>query len=150
MQESDSVPEIILQEAEEATLQLLPAKSREHYEKVFSEFNEWKEKRGVMTINEEVLLSYFLNLKKKYAISSMWSKYSMLKAAIKVHKNIDIGKYSKLTAYLKSESRGYKAKKAAVLERAHVEEFLTRACDEEYLMIKVISLNLLDIVDNKL
>jgi hypothetical protein len=47
----------------------------------------------------------------------------MLKAAIKVYKNIDIGKYSKLTAYLKSESRGCKAKKAAVLERAHVEEF---------------------------
>ncbi|KAJ3655697.1 hypothetical protein Zmor_014817 [Zophobas morio] len=90
-----------------------------------------------MTINEEILLSYFLNLKKKYAISSMWSKYSMLKAAIKAHKIIDIGKYSKPTAYLKSESREYKAKKAAVLERAHVEEFLTRACDKEYLMTKV-------------
>jgi hypothetical protein len=113
----------ILEEAEEATLQLLPAKFRDHYEKVFSEFNEWAEKQRVMTINEEVLLSYFLNLK-KYAISSTWSKYSMLKAAIKVYKNIDIGKYSrKLTAYLRSESRGYKAKKAAVLEGAHVEEF---------------------------
>jgi hypothetical protein len=55
MQESYSVPEIILKEAEEATLQLLPAKSRQHYEKVFSEFNEWKEKRGVKTINEEVI-----------------------------------------------------------------------------------------------
>jgi hypothetical protein len=91
MQESYSVPEIILEEAEEATLQLLPAKSREHYEKVFSEFNEWKEKRWVMAINEEVLLSYFLNLK-KYVISSMWSKYWMLKATIKVYKNINIGK----------------------------------------------------------
>ncbi|KAJ3652150.1 hypothetical protein Zmor_018140 [Zophobas morio] len=149
MQESNFVPEIILQEAEEAPLQLLPAKSREQYEKVFSEFNEWKAKRGVMTINGEVLLPYFLNLKWKYAISSIWSKYSVLKASINVNKNIDIGKYSKLTAYLKSESRGYKAKKAAVLERAHVEEFLTRACDKKYLMIKVISLNLLDIVDNK-
>jgi hypothetical protein len=115
----------------------LPAKSREHYEKVFSEFNDWKEERGVMTINEEVLLSYFLNLKKRYAISSMWSKYSMLKAAIKVYKNIDIGKYSKLMAYL--TSRRYRPKKAEVLERTHVEEFLTRACDKEYLMIKVIS-----------
>ncbi|KAJ8921715.1 hypothetical protein NQ315_010625 [Exocentrus adspersus] len=36
-----------------------------------------------------------------------------------------------------SESRGYKPKKAAILERAHIEEFLTRACDKEYLMIKV-------------
>jgi hypothetical protein len=43
MQESYSAPEIILDEAEEATLQLLPSNSREHYEKVFSEFNEWKE-----------------------------------------------------------------------------------------------------------
>jgi hypothetical protein len=46
MQESYSVPEIIIEEAEEATLQLLPAKSREHYEKVFFEFTECKEKRG--------------------------------------------------------------------------------------------------------
>jgi hypothetical protein len=38
--QSYSVPEKILEEAEEATLQLLPAKSREHYEKVFSEFNK--------------------------------------------------------------------------------------------------------------
>jgi hypothetical protein len=139
MEESDPVPETILEEAEEATRQLLPAKSREHYEKVFSEFNDWKEERGVMTINEEVLISYFLNLKKRYAISSMWSKYSMLKAAIKVYKNIDIGKYSKLMAYLKNQSRGYRPKKAEVLERTHVEEFLTRACDKECLMIKVIS-----------
>jgi hypothetical protein len=52
MQESYSVPEVILEETEES---LLPAKCREHYENVFSEFNEWKEKRGVMTINEEVI-----------------------------------------------------------------------------------------------
>jgi hypothetical protein len=61
MQESYSVPEVILEEAEESFLQLLPAKCREHYEKVFSECNEWKEKRGVMTLNEEVsdLTLYF-------------------------------------------------------------------------------------------
>jgi hypothetical protein len=50
MQESYSVPEVILEETEESFLQLLPAKCREHYENVFSEFNEWKEKWGVMTI----------------------------------------------------------------------------------------------------
>jgi hypothetical protein len=58
MQECYSVSEIILEEAEEATLQLLPAKSGQHYEKVFSEFNEWKEKRRViiafLTFEEEV------------------------------------------------------------------------------------------------
>ncbi|KAJ8916371.1 hypothetical protein NQ315_005069 [Exocentrus adspersus] len=55
----------------------------------------------------------------------------------KVTSDTDIGKYSKFTAYLKSESRGYKPKKAAILERAHIGEFFTRACDKEYLMIKV-------------
>jgi hypothetical protein len=33
----------------------LPAKSRGHHEKLFSEFNEWEEKQGVMTINEELI-----------------------------------------------------------------------------------------------
>ncbi|KAJ8923872.1 hypothetical protein NQ315_006648, partial [Exocentrus adspersus] len=138
MQESNCVPVAVFEEARRAIFHLLPAKSREHYEKVFAEFNEWREKRGVMTINEEVMLSYFLNLKKKYAVSSLWPKYSMLKATIKVYKNTDIGKYNQLTAYLQpSELRGYKPKKAAILERAHIEEFLTRAYDKEYLMIKV-------------
>ncbi|KAJ8912855.1 hypothetical protein NQ315_007987 [Exocentrus adspersus] len=89
-----SVPVAVFEEAQRAIFHLLPAKSRKHYEKVFAEFNEWREKRGVMTINEEVMISYFLNLKKKYAVSSLWSKYSMLKATIKVYKNTDIGKYS--------------------------------------------------------
>ncbi|KAJ8910767.1 hypothetical protein NQ315_008888 [Exocentrus adspersus] len=94
MQESNCVPVAVFEEAQRAIFHLLPVDSREHYEKVFAEFNEWREKRGVMTINKEVMLSYFLNLKKKYAVSSLWSKYSMLKATIKVYKNTDIGKYS--------------------------------------------------------
>ncbi|KAJ8912812.1 hypothetical protein NQ315_014395 [Exocentrus adspersus] len=133
MQESNCVPVAVLKKLKEQFT--IYCQRDEHYEKVFAEFNEWGEKRGVMTINEEVMLSYSLNLKKKYAVSSF--KYSMLKATIKVFKNTDIGKYSKLTAYLKSESRGYKPKKAAILERAYIEEFLTRACGKEYLMIKV-------------
>lgn len=139
MEEDDGIPAAIFAEAQEATTHLLPAKSREHYEKVFAEFNQWREKRRVISINEDVMLAYFLNMKKKYVISSMWSKYSMLKAALRVYKNIDIGKYGKLCAFLKSESRGYKAKKAAVLERAQIEEFLTTASDIEYLMTKVTS-----------
>jgi hypothetical protein len=83
------------------------------------------------------MLSYFLNIKKKYAASSMWSKYSMPKTTIKIHKNIDLSKYGKLTAFLKSVSKGYKVKKSKVLERKHIEEFLTGAPDEQCLMFKV-------------
>jgi hypothetical protein len=35
----------------------------------------------------------------------------MLKAALNVHENVDIGKYNKLTAFLKQQHVGYEAKK---------------------------------------
>ncbi|KAJ8974350.1 hypothetical protein NQ317_009221 [Molorchus minor] len=61
----------------------------------------------------------------------------MLKADIKVYKNVDIGKYSKLTGYLESQSKGIQAKKAVVLDSMQIEECFTKAWDKEHLMIKV-------------
>ncbi|KAJ8912503.1 hypothetical protein NQ315_000679 [Exocentrus adspersus] len=86
---------------------------------------------------EEVLLAYFFNVEKHFAASSMWTKYSMLKSMLKVHKGTDISKYGKLTSYLKVESRKYKTKKAKILERNRIEEFLKKAPDVEYLQVKV-------------
>jgi hypothetical protein len=71
-----------LEEAQEVIQRVLPEKSKEHYEKEFSEFNKWREQRQVGVINEEVLLSYSLNIKKKYKLS-MWSY--ILKTTIKIH-----------------------------------------------------------------
>jgi hypothetical protein len=68
----------------------------------------------------------------------MWTKFSMLKATLKVHRNIDISKYSKLIVFLKSKSRTYKPKKAKILESEHIKQFLKEAPDEKYLMVKVI------------
>jgi hypothetical protein len=67
----------------------------------------------------------------------MWTKFSMLKATLKVHRNIDISKYSKLIVFLKSKSRTYKPK-AKILESEHIKQFLKEAPDEKYLMVKVI------------
>jgi hypothetical protein len=36
-------------------------------------------------MTENALLEYFQNVKKNFAASSMWTKYSMLKIALKVH-----------------------------------------------------------------
>ncbi|KAJ8915264.1 hypothetical protein NQ315_014771, partial [Exocentrus adspersus] len=58
-----------------------------------------------------VLLAYFFNVDKHFAASSMWTKYSMLKSMLKVHK---VG------------SRKYKTKKAKILKRNQIEEFLKR------------------------
>lgn len=133
------IPAEIQQEAQEATLRLLPKKSKSVYEKELVEFDNWRKSRrvGKEAITEEVLLSYFFYVKKRFAASSMWTKYSMLKAMLKVHKCIDISKYGRLTSYLKAESRGYKPKKAKILERNQIEEFLKKASDEEYLQVKV-------------
>ncbi|RZC43073.1 hypothetical protein BDFB_015025, partial [Asbolus verrucosus] len=99
--------------------------SKDAYEKEFEEFNAWREKRGVTLITENVLLAYFFNVKKRFAASSMWTKYSMLNPLLKVHKNIDI------LIYVKLRYRG-----AKVLEREYIEQFLKGAPDEEYLMKK--------------
>ncbi|KAJ8916728.1 hypothetical protein NQ315_013932 [Exocentrus adspersus] len=128
--ESFSIPAEIKQEAQEATLRLLPAKSKRVYEKEMVEFDNWRKKRGLGegAITEEVLLAYFFNVEKHFAASSMWTKYSMLKSMLK---------YGKLTSYLKVGSRKYKTKKAKILERNQIEEFLKKAPDVEYLQVKV-------------
>lgn len=42
------------------------------------------------------------NRKKQFAVDSVWTKYSMLKAMLKMHKIIDTSKYSKFTLNLKA------------------------------------------------
>ncbi|CAH1379251.1 unnamed protein product [Tenebrio molitor] len=66
----------------------------------------------------------------------MWTKSSMLKTTLKIHNNLDISKYGKMKAYLKSQSRTYKSKKAMVLEKEHIEEFLLNVLNSEHLMTK--------------
>jgi hypothetical protein len=138
MEETVFVPLEIQNEAKIYCLNLLPIKSKDVYEKELQNFNAWKQERGVSGIKEDVILAYFLSLQKKCASSSMWTKYSMLKTTLKVHNNLDISKYGKLKAYLKSQSRTYKSKKAKVLEKEHIEEFLLNALNSEHLMTKVI------------
>jgi hypothetical protein len=46
--------------------------------------------------------------------------------------------WKKIKAYLKRQSRTYKSKKAKVLEKEHIEEFLLNASNSEHLMTKVI------------
>ncbi|KAJ8911887.1 hypothetical protein NQ315_012301 [Exocentrus adspersus] len=44
---------------------ILPQKSRDCYEKELKKFTEWMDSRNVKDINENVLLTYFLHLKKE-------------------------------------------------------------------------------------
>jgi hypothetical protein len=69
--------------------------------------------RGVTTITEDVLVAYFENVKRRFATSSMWTKYSILNYYIVIFQDM--------------------IKKTRILE-----QFLKVSPDEEYLIMKVI------------
>lgn len=130
-------PVQILEAAPEATLNLLPSKSRKIYEKAYDDFAKWCLGKGVLQhYSENVLLAYFSENSKRLKSSTLWSQYSMLKATISVKNNTDISKYPRLIAFLKRQAEGYKPKKSKILAREQIDEFLTTAPDETHLLAK--------------
>lgn len=61
----------------------------------------------------------------------------MLKTMLKLKKNVDLGKFFKLIAFLKKKMVGYRPKKSKILSADQVENFLTAAPDQSYLLMKV-------------
>lgn len=132
----DEVPQDILEEANVVSLNLLPLKSREKYEKEYQLFKCWMETRQIRKICEEVVLFYFSKKCADLKPSTLWSKYSMLRSTLQIKDNIDI-KFPKLVAFLKRKSAGYKAKKANTFSREDINKFIAEAPDETYLHMKV-------------
>lgn len=61
----------------------------------------------------------------------------MLKTTIRLNRDVDISKYPRLTAFLKSKSRGYKPKKAMIFHEEELARFLNEAPDSQFLAVKV-------------
>ena len=51
-------PQIISKKAKEIVLDLLPAKSRQIYEKEYEVFIQWKKSNKIVIIDEDVILNY--------------------------------------------------------------------------------------------
>lgn len=51
--------EVILKAAKEASSSLLPQKSRDRYEKTYSQFCDWRKKKEVEGVDENIMLAYF-------------------------------------------------------------------------------------------
>ena len=109
--------------ADEASLNLLPEKSRKKYLVVYEKFTNWRNERKAPT-TENVLLAYFNELSTSFKPSSLWSVHSMLKSTLKINVKIDIPKFSKLLAYLKRINEGYTPTKAHILSDANIGIFL--------------------------
>ena len=103
-------PPEILQEAKDASLNLLPEKSRKIYNNAYRQFMDWRNQKNVTSLSENVFLAYFEELSRKYSSSTLWTFYSMLRSTLNLYHEVEINKYSKLRALLQRKSDGYQKK----------------------------------------
>lgn len=129
-------PPDLRQVAEEARNDLLPD-SKRLYVKAYEAFNNWRTDHKTKSVSESVMLAYFKEMSNKYAPSSMWAKYSMIKTMINLKEKVDIGKYTAITALLKRNAEGFVGKKSNILTPEQIKKFLTTAPDDNFLKVEV-------------
>lgn len=136
---SDTEEEDIESMSKAIQLELLPVKSRKKYEDCYHTFMAWMDEKKMYEINENVLLVYFdyLYNAQKYAPSTLWSKWSMLRSTINLYKNVNIEPYVLLKALLKQKSKNYEPKQAKVFRPEEIQDFLEKAEDKIHLVNKV-------------
>lgn len=142
--EFECTPPEVRVAAERATEGIIPEKSRERYENTYELYSKWCVAKGVQHTSETVLLAYFCEISKQSKASTLWSRYSMLRAVLNFRHNVDISNYAKLKAFLKRQNVGYQAKKSSVFSEADIDTFLNNA-PIEYLPQKVILIYLVHI-----
>lgn len=133
----DTVPFEIQEAAKNISLNLLPEISKRKYTVVYNDFKKWRRSQKTTSFAEEVFLAYFDQLGQNLAPSTLWARYSMLKATVQAYNDVNIGTYKKVIAYLKKKNVGYKAKKAKILTADDVAQFCNAAMDDPHLTTKV-------------
>lgn len=116
---------------------VLPDKSERMYKRCYEQFVVWQNEQNNTSVSEDTMLLYFTLMSKKFKPSSLWAKYSMLKSTILNFRNVNIGNYYRLTAFLSKNCKGFRPTKSKTLESKEVERFLSEAPDDRYLAIKV-------------
>ena len=117
---------------------IIPEKSKSRYEATYATFKKWCTEKHIAVISEKAVVAYFVHRSTKLkSPGSLWAEYSMVKSTLNLNDGIDISKYAKLVAFLKSKNAGYRPKKSLVFSREDMNRFLTEAPDHEYLLMKV-------------
>jgi hypothetical protein len=88
-----------------------------------------------MTGRPKFIVRHSTTSEKKAKPSTLWSHHFMLKATLKLKRDINISKYNKVNSFMKRTSTGYKSKKSRVFTKEDVSRFLTEAPDEDFLHI---------------
>lgn len=122
----------------------LPVKSKAKYEKAYKEFLDWCITKNVPDgyYTPNVLVSYFEELKGKYAPTTLWSTYSKLKKTLLAHRkvNIDDSPFKILKDRMKSFGVDYEPKKSRLFTLDEVYDFCRRADDKVHLCMKLVAL----------
>ncbi|KAJ8669252.1 hypothetical protein QAD02_000511 [Eretmocerus hayati] len=135
----EDIPMEIRVAADEAIENILPAKSRAYYRKVYIEYVDWKFVKNVVMSNGVILLAYFNHLSKNLALSTLWSKYSILKTMILKEENTNIGNHEKLKKFLEEKNVGFQAKKSLAFTENNLRAFFLHAPDHEFLAAKAVA-----------
>ncbi|KAJ8970565.1 hypothetical protein NQ317_019070 [Molorchus minor] len=144
--EFECTPPEVRVAAERATEGIIPEKSRERYENTYELYSKWCVAKGVQHTSETVLLAYFCEISKQSKASTLWSRYSMLRAVLNFRHNVDISNYAKLKAFLKRKNVGYQAKKSKYLpQKVALIIGISGACRcDELLKMKISDLDILE------
>ncbi|KAJ6647911.1 hypothetical protein Bhyg_03135, partial [Pseudolycoriella hygida] len=115
-------PHELIEIADNASKELLPAKSKQRYLLVYKSFQKWKHSKEAI---------------KSKCASTLWSHFSMLKDTLK---KVYISNYLSLSAFLKVKAKGHVPKKATILTEADITRFIDEAPDALWLDVKVPSI----------
>ena len=121
--DSDAIPEDLIEKANNISLNLLPEKSRRQYTATYNQFKQWRKNQKTSSFDEKIILVYLNELSEKLAPSTLWARYSMLKATINTYDNVDIGSYKSVIAFLKRKSANHKRKKSKIFTSTDVSKF---------------------------
>lgn len=134
----ENLPPEILESARKAIKNVIPEKSFSKYETAYNKVKAWQKTENVIILCEEVMLAYFEELSHKFAPTTLWSIYSMLKCTLNAFERNNIEKkFPNLIAFLSNNTVDYKLKKAMILSPENVNDFLKAAPDLKFLATKV-------------
>lgn len=129
-------PEVIISEDMEDIIS-----SNHMSENAYDKFKEWCDCQNAISYSENVLIEYFSDLANKYKwpYTELLSHYSMIKSMLYIKHNIDTTKFLKLQLYFDDLNEdSIPRKESRIFTRDNIEEFLSNAPDDKYLVMKVI------------
>ncbi|KAJ3622124.1 hypothetical protein MTP99_002650 [Tenebrio molitor] len=98
------------------------------------------ELKKAKNVDETLMLAYMMEMSKTYKCSTVWCIHSKLQAMLRLKSGIDISKYNKLHAFMKSLNKGHEPKKSWVFTDEDLRKFFIDAPDASFLFLKVVTI----------